>query len=113
MLRPALRTPAKAPAALRRASFFRRSISSSARGKDARREAETRLGRSLLEAAGASEDEIVLRARSVGWELLRRREAAEKEARAREKRRGKLGQKDGSAARYDGGSVLVSKFSLG
>ncbi|GAA5918084.1 hypothetical protein JCM5296_006755 [Sporobolomyces johnsonii] len=81
---------------------------SSASTKQRRHAAEVELGTKILRAAGASEQEIQLRARSVGWQVLRAREQAGP---------GGLGMgmgKGGTSARgeYEGGAELCSKFSV-
>lgn len=92
----------------RRPSLFRRSSSQPATPKNVRREIEFSIGASLLRAAGATEAEVSLRAKSVGWEALGRHDQMKKEAMLVGQRKRKMEQR----STFAGGMPLVSKFSL-
>ncbi|GAA5901105.1 hypothetical protein JCM6882_006118 [Rhodosporidiobolus microsporus] len=78
------------------------------KSKDARLALELSLGQRVLLAAGASESEIRLRARSVGYQVLKRHEEEVERAR----REGKEPPSaTGALGEYTGGAQLGSKFS--
>ncbi|KAI5477773.1 regulatory protein Ral2 [Pseudohyphozyma bogoriensis] len=93
----------------------------SAHAKTQRRELETTLGAQVLRASGASEAEITLRSRSVGYGLLKKQEEAMREKEGT----GKKGSRHGAAqtakslpahggedgVEYRGGAVLASAWS--
>ncbi|BGP32199.1 hypothetical protein JCM10296v2_003979 [Rhodotorula toruloides] len=95
-----------ATAGQKRASLSSRFSTKSLSKKEERQALELSVGRRVLEAAGASETEIRLRARSVGHQVLKQRE---EEA----KRGGKGGQNAEALGDYVGGVELSSKFSIG
>lgn len=83
----------------------------------------------LLRVAGASEEEVALRARSVGYAMLKRKEKEDLNSKRQEKDRrkeerlnmlmkvngehgGKRKLKNGDPIRYEGGVPLVSCFSI-
>ncbi|BGO91503.1 hypothetical protein NBRC10512_003164 [Rhodotorula toruloides] len=90
----------------KRASLSSRLSTKPLSKKEERQALELSVGRKVLEAAGASETEIRLRARSVGHQVLKQRE---EEA----KRGGKGGKNAVALGDYLGGVELSSKFSIG
>lgn len=74
--------------------------------KEIREKVERELGEEVLRAAGASEKEIMLRARSVGHKVLLEQQEKEKLVR-------KLGAVGLDGVEFVGGVPLVSKFSIG
>lgn len=111
--RPSLQASSGSNAALAASGQGQKRVSLSARlstkplsAKEERQALELSVGRKVLEAAGASETEIRLRARSVGHQVLKQRE---EEA----KRGGKGGKNSVALGDYTGGVELSSKFSIG
>lgn len=80
----------------------------SAKDKPARRAYELGLGERILRAAGASEREVQMRARAVGWRVCREVEEGAREGKQGEPRG--EGEKE-RVGRYVGGEGLESKFS--
>ncbi|GAA5864561.1 hypothetical protein JCM8547_005580 [Rhodosporidiobolus lusitaniae] len=87
--------------------------SSSLTPKQHRQALELSLGTRILTAAGASETEIRLRARSVGFQVLKKHEEEVKKAKraGREPPKGLGAGLTGAEGEYVGGAELVSKFS--
>ncbi|GAA5820360.1 hypothetical protein JCM11251_005592 [Rhodosporidiobolus azoricus] len=110
---PPLPTPkvsAPPPQAASPSSSSSSSSSPALSPKEARLALELSLGRQLLSSAGASEKEIRLRARSVGFQALKKHEEEVRRAKkeGREVERGTTG----AMGEYLGGGRLESKFSL-
>ncbi|GAA5992678.1 hypothetical protein JCM11641_003906 [Rhodosporidiobolus odoratus] len=77
---------------------------------------QTTLGTQLLRAAGASQAEIRLRARSVGYQVLKKHEEEVKKAKKAGREApslglGAIGTATGALGEYTGGGELRSKFS--
>ncbi|BGP24746.1 hypothetical protein JCM10295v2_003665 [Rhodotorula toruloides] len=100
---PSATLTATATSGHKRASLSSRLSSKPLSKKEERQTLELSVGRKVLEAAGASETEIRLRARSVGHQVLKQREEEAKHG----------GKNSVTLGDYMGGAQLSSKFSIG
>ncbi|GAA6059897.1 hypothetical protein JCM10212_005280 [Sporobolomyces blumeae] len=94
--------------------------STSSMSKKRRNELEVEVGTRLLRAAGATDKEVQLRAKSVGWQVLKARETGDysKLPKGMFEQGGvgleaaRTGDVAGAIERFVGGDALASKFSL-
>lgn len=80
--------------------------------KEQRHALEISVGTKVLEAAGASATEVRLRARSVGFQVLKQREEEAKKHGGGGSGKGTRHGMTGALGEYVGGEALGSRFSI-